>query len=179
MRLYVPAGFLWPKSAPACYPARRMTKGSFVRLLVRLLDQLASKLGIEHARPEHLTTGRAGEDEAYFYLRREGYVVIARNWRTLRRRGEIDIVAWEGGTLCFVEVKTRTARTIVPAEISVDRGKQRELRGMARVFLRRMAPDTRFRFDVVSVYLVPGEGADVTLIRDAFLWRSMRKTRRW
>jgi putative endonuclease len=163
----------------SCYAARRMATGSFVRVVVRFLDQLASKLGVERTRrAEHLKTGQAGEDEAYFYLRRQGYVVIARNWRTLRRRGELDIVAWEGDTLCFVEVKTRSSRNIVPAEMSVDREKQRELRGMARVFLRRMPPETQFRFDVVSVYMVPGEEAEVSLFRDAFLWRSMKATGR-
>jgi len=51
---------------------------------------------------------------------------------------------------------------------------------MARIYLRRFGPETPFRFDVVSVYLVAGEEADVTLFKDAFLWRSMKSTgRRW
>jgi putative endonuclease len=155
-----------------------MAKGSLTRVLIRLLDQLASKLHVGTTGPEHLKTGQRGEDEAYFHLRSAGYIVIARNWRTLRRRGELDIVAWEGETLCFIEVKTRTSRTIVPAEAAVDREKQQELRGMARVFLRRFPPETPFRFDVVSVYLVPGEETAVTLFKDAFAWRSMKSHRR-
>ena len=155
-----------------------MASGTITRIVVTALDRIASTLGRVRTLPQHLETGQRGEEEAYFYLRAHGYVVIARNWRTPRRRGEIDLIAWDGDTLCFVEVKTRTTRAVAPAEAAVDRDKQQELRGMARTYLRRLGPETRFRFDVVSVYLVPGETADVTLFKDAFLWRSMKSTGR-
>ncbi len=158
-----------------------MSTGAITRFVITALDRVAATLGRVRTLPRHLETGQRGEEEAYFYLRAQGYVVIARNWRTPRRRGEIDLIAWDGATLCFVEVKTRTTRAVAPAEAAVDRDKQQELRGMARLYLRRFGPETPFRFDVVSVYLVPGEPGDVTLFKDAFLWRSMSSTgrRRW
>lgn len=89
---------------------------------------------------------------AYFYLRSLGYTVVARNFRSPRRRGEIDLIAWENDVLCFIEVKTRTSREIKPAEAAVDRGKQRELLGMAREYLRHLPPACPWRFDLLSIY---------------------------
>jgi putative endonuclease len=60
-------------------------------------------------RPAHQQTGRRGEEAAYFFLRKLGYVMVARNYRTPRRRGEIDLIGWDDDVLCFVEVKTRTS----------------------------------------------------------------------
>jgi putative endonuclease len=118
---------------------------------------------------EHLRTGRTGEESAYFFLRSRGYTMVARNWRTVSRRGEIDLIGWDDGTLCFIEVKTRGARSVVPAEFAVDREKQEELRMMARVYMRRMGR-VETRFDVVSVYLEGGE-PELELRKDAFGWR--------
>lgn len=112
-----------------------------LRTLVRWLAQFArrSRSGDEgQSVPRHLRTGRRGEDEAYFYLRNLGYVIAARNWRSPRQKGEVDLIAWEGSVLCFVEVKTRTSRDVKPAEAAVDSHKQRELRVMAREYLRRL-----------------------------------------
>jgi putative endonuclease len=105
----------------------------------------------------HLQTGLRGEEEALFHLRKRGYVVVARRWQTPRLPGDVDLIAWEGETLCFIEVKTRTGRNIVPAEFAVDAGKQDRLRALASVFCKRFPEETRrrvpVRFDVVSVYL--------------------------
>ena len=97
-------------------------------------------------------TGRQGEEEAYFHLRGLGYIITARNYRSARRRGEIDLIGWDEGTLCFIEVKTRTTHDVKPAEAAVDRDKRRELRGMAHEYLRRFPAETAWRFDVLSVY---------------------------
>ena len=102
--------------------------------------------------PPHQRVGRRGEEDAYFYLRRQGYVMVARNFRSSRRRGEIDIIGWDKDVLCFIEVKTRTTRDVKPAEAAVDRDKQRGLTAVAEEYLRHMAPSCRWRFDVVSVY---------------------------
>ena len=80
-----------------------------------LLDHAAKWLPQREAA--HLATGRSGEDAAYFHLRKLGYVMAARNWRTVSRRGELDMVGWDGETLCFIEVKTRGTRSVVPAEL--------------------------------------------------------------
>lgn len=137
------------------------------RLTLRVLDSVARLLPRKNQGPEHLHTGRRGEEEAYFYLRKNGYVMIARNYRSPRSRSELDLVGWDGETLCFVEVKTRNKRDFVPAEAAVDPEKQRDLAHVAREFLRKMKGEPPLRFDVVSVYLGGGD-AEVELFKDAF-----------
>ncbi|HEX7287420.1 MAG TPA: YraN family protein [Candidatus Angelobacter sp.] len=141
---------------------------SLIRFTLRALDSAARILPHKEAGPEHLHTGRRGEEEAYFFLRRQGYVVIARNYRSPRSRSELDLVAWEGETLCFVEVKTRTTRDVKPAEAAVDAEKQRDLGRGAREFRRKIKGDPPYRFDVVSVYFERRKGPEITLFKDAF-----------
>jgi putative endonuclease len=133
---------------------------------VRALDAVAKLLPVRGATP-HLETGRRGEEEAYFYLRQQGYTIVARNFRSPRRRGEIDLVGWEGDMLCFVEVKTRSTRDVKPAEAAVDAQKQQELAGVAREFLRRV-PAASHRFDVLSIYFENDSAPQVTLFKNAF-----------
>ncbi len=134
--------------------------------MLRALDALHPARAKE---PAHLTTGRRGEEDAYFYLRQLGYTVVARNWRSPRHAGELDLVAWEGATLCFVEVKTRTSRDVAPPEAAVDATKRDELCAMARDFLRRHPHPGPSRFDVVTVSRAATAGPPaITLFRDAF-----------
>jgi putative endonuclease len=119
---------------------------------VQLLDRLAAATLSPDGKPEHQRTGRRGEEEAYFFLRTLGSVMVARNYRSLRRRGEIDLIGWDGDVLCFVELKTRRSHHVKPAQAAVDREKQRDLCGVAREYLRRLPSDVQRRFDVVSVY---------------------------
>ena len=142
--------------------------GRFTRFAIRTLDTAARLLPAKQTGPEHLQTGRRGEDEAYFYLRRMGYVIVARNYRSPRSRSELDLVGWDGDTLCFIEVKTRTTREVKPAEGAVDLEKRRDLCHIAREFLRKMREDVAFRFDVVSVYLEANRKADIELFKNAF-----------
>jgi putative endonuclease len=141
---------------------------SLTRFALRALDSAARILPKKQTSPEHLETGRRGEEEAYFYVRRHGYVIVARNYRSPRSRSELDMVGWEGDTLCFIEVKTRTARDMQPAEVAVDVEKQRDLGRVAREFLHKVKGDPLFRFDIVSVYFEPGKAPAVTLFKDAF-----------
>src|SRR5438874_10007614 len=90
--------------------------GRITHLTVRLLDRMAKLLLRPPAGPAHQLTGTRGEEDAYFYLRRQGYVMVARNYRSPHRRGEIDLIGWDGEVLCFIEVKTRTTRDAKPAE---------------------------------------------------------------
>ena len=78
--------------------------------------------------------------------------MVARNFRSPNRRGEIDLIAWDKDVLCFIEVKTRTTRDVKPAEAAVDREKQRELLAVGREYLRHMPPSCQWRLEVVSVY---------------------------
>jgi putative endonuclease len=121
------------------------------RTTLRLLDRLGAGSDPKNS-PAHHRIGRRGEEEAYFYLRKLGYVMVARNYRSARRRGEIDLIGWDRDVLCFIEVKTRTSREVKPAEAAVDREKRRELAGMAFDYLRHADERTQWRFDVISVY---------------------------
>ena len=142
--------------------------GALTRLIVRTLDSAARLLPGKNSSPQHLQTGRHGEEEAYFYLRAHGYVMIARNFRSPRSRSELDLVGWDGDTLCFIEVKTRATRDLQPAEVAVDPEKQRDLSHVAREFLRRMKNMPAFRFDIVSVYISEGAKPEIELFRNAF-----------
>ena len=120
--------------------------------LIKGLDWLAARILAPEGAPAHLQLGRRGEEDAYFYLRRLGYVMVARNYRTPRCRGEIDLIGWEQDVLCFVEVKTRTSTDVATAEAAVDYHKRREVAQVAHDYLRRMPPSCQWRFDIVSVY---------------------------
>ncbi len=139
------------------------------KTLIRALDAVSTRLHRNRAgTPEHLT-GRFGEEEAYFYLRQQGYLMVARNYRSPRRRGEVDLIGWDDDVLCFVEVKTRSSREVMPAEAAVDIPKQQELAAMAREYLRRVRGQPTYRFDIVSVYCEKrGAPPDITLFKNAF-----------
>jgi putative endonuclease len=95
-----------------------------------------------------------GEDLAHRYLRSRGCTIVARNYRPRSGMGEIDLVAWHGKTLAFIEVKTRTGAEFGLPESAVDAEKRGRIERAARDYARRAAiewPATRF--DVVSVLL--------------------------
>jgi len=129
-----------------------MFSGRLTQATIHVIDWIAIKILPPDQTPDHLRTGRRGEEDAYFYLRRLGYVMVARNFRAPNRRGEIDLIGWHQDTLCFVEVRTRSTRDVKPAEAAVDRSKRRELFAVAREYLRHLPPSCQWRFDVISVY---------------------------
>jgi putative endonuclease len=117
-----------------------------------ILDWLAQHTLPSEKTAEHQRTGRRGEEAAYFHLRRLGYTMVARNFRSPRCRGEIDLIGWQDDVLCFIEVKTRTTRDVKPGAAAVDRYKRKLLATVIREYLRRLPPLCQWRFDVVSVY---------------------------
>jgi len=141
------------------------------------LDWLRKRRGRGGDFPAHLATGIEGEDAAFFYLRRKGYQVVARRWSAGEEPGDIDLVAWQGELLCFIEVKTRTAHDASPAEIAVDSYKRNVLRRLARSYLRHLPRPTapEVRFDVLSVYLVPGQEKEFMHFESAFGWSETRR----
>ena len=136
------------------------------------LDWMARRRGRESALPAHLVAGIEGEDAAYFYLRRKGYIVVARRWSPGHEPGDIDLIAWQGSLLCIVEVKTRTTHDASPAEVAVDAHKRTMLRRLARQYVRQLpqkiAPQVRF--DVISVYLLAGQKKEFMHFEAAFGW---------
>jgi putative endonuclease len=144
-----------------------------VSLLERLLAQLdtaSMRLGRGPSHPPHLALGIRGEEAAFFYLRRQGYIVTARSWRSHRYAGDIDLIAWDRDCLCFIEVKTRTTRDVASAESAVDEHKRKTLRKMARHYMRQLPAPAAIRFDVLAIYFEAGKQADFTLFKSAFGW---------
>ena len=115
--------------------------------------------------------GRHGEDLACRELQRRGYDILARRFRT--RFGEIDIVARDGATLVFVEVKTRRTAAFGGPTAAVNAAKQRRLVNMARSFLIGLGgPAPPCRFDVIGVTASPGRPPVLEVVRDAFAVRA-------
>ena len=129
-----------------------MLPARFTQIVVRSLDWLGRRVLPPDSKPQHQRTGSKGEEDAYFYLRKQGFTIVARNFRSPRCRGEIDLIGWDADVLCFIEVKTRTSRDVKPPEAAVDRHKRREVATVAREYLRHLPPSCQWRFDVVSVY---------------------------
>jgi putative endonuclease len=121
------------------------------RFAIGILDRLANRF-LTDELPQHLRTGIRGEEDAYFELRKLGYVMVARNMRSARSHGEIDLIGWDGDVLCFIEVKTRTSHHVKAAEAAVDRHKRREVAEVIREYLRTAPRLCQWRFDIVSVY---------------------------
>src|SRR6266446_3515977 len=153
-----------------------MFAGRLTQATLRALDWLAARTLAPEDAPAHQRTGRRGEEDAYFYLRRQGYIFIARNYRSPHHRGELDLVGWERDVLCFIEVKTRTARDVKPAESAVDRHKQKELSMVARDFLRLMPASCQWRAVALAVYYggVRGGAAVELLLGACFLSDELR-----
>jgi putative endonuclease len=129
-----------------------MLPNGFVQATVRTLDWIAQRVLPPDKSPAHQRTGRRGEEAAYFHLRKLGYTMVARNFRSPRCRGEIDLIGWENDVLCFVEVKTRTTLDVKTGAAAVDRHKRREVAAVVRQYMKRLPPACQWRFDVVSVY---------------------------
>jgi len=117
----------------------------------------------------HGDLGQHGEDLAHRYLRARRFIVVARNWRPPQGGGEIDIIAWDGPSLVFVEVKTRAAsqtavsNTSAP-ERAINPEKMRALTRTARDYLRRTGlEESPVRFDVIAI-----AGSNIDHLRDAF-----------
>jgi len=117
----------------------------------------------------HLATGKRGETLAYWYLRQAGYTIVARNQASRSGVGELDLVAWDGPTLAFIEVKTRTSDEAGPPEAAVSLGKQKRIAKTAAEYRRRLKRrEVNYRFDIVSVSWDSGAGYQVRLIKNAF-----------
>ena len=116
--------------------------------------------------PHNRAKGAGAEDRAAAWLRRRGFRVIARN--VTNAGGELDLVAREGDTLCFVEVKARASARFGPAILAVDAAKRSKLTRAASAYLARSPWDGPVRFDVVGLDRGADGRVEYTLLRDAF-----------
>lgn len=127
----------------------------------------------EEAADEKLHRARVGvrgETYAYWYLRRLGYIFIARNFMPAHAKGELDLVGYDGDTLAMVEVRTRLAEPDKPAqpEMSISDAKHEVLVRTAHYFLReRHIAPCPVRFDVLAIDNVPGRPPQVRLHKAA------------
>jgi len=115
------------------------------------------------ARATARRRGEEAEELAARFLAGRGLVIVARNYRT--RFGEVDLVAHDGATLVFVEVRARSWNAYGGAAGSVDAHKQRRLVAAARHYLSRLRAEPPCRFDVLTVQGPQGAPA---WIRGAF-----------
>lgn len=106
--------------------------------------------------------GRIGETQAEKYLKKVGYKILEKNYKT--RIGEIDIIASEEGIIVFVEVKTRSTNNYGSPAQAVDKNKQKKYQRVAQEYLIKTGQtDKNCRFDVVEI-----ENKKINLIKDAF-----------
>ncbi|MBI4322930.1 MAG: YraN family protein [Candidatus Omnitrophica bacterium] len=113
-------------------------------------------------------SGRDAERLAAAYLRREGYLIEAANVRF--PVGELDLIAQDGKTLCFVEVRSRASTQFGSARESLTRAKRHHFVKAVRWYLQRRRPrwEGPIRFDVVAIQQPPGAQQSLELIRAAF-----------
>jgi len=162
----------------------------FAPLIFSLL-QFRARHGLFHAHDDAISDGSAaslkerarqtgirGETYAYWYLRRNGYTMVARNYTFPGFKGEIDMVGYDSSILAFVEVKTRSmeqpgmgqpgAARLLP-EDAVDWEKRRNLSRIAQQFLRaRRIHSMSYRFDILAIEAREGTSPAVRLTKGAF-----------
>ena len=131
--------------------------------------------------------GQLGESYAAAYLDQLGYRLVAANFtlpvgRNLRGaiiNAEIDLIAYDGDTLCFIEVKTRSSDWFAPPEVNVDLRKRRQITRAARVYRQMLGIETEpHRYDVVTVIIDNDSTPQIELLRNFWTEESLRK-RRW
>ena len=131
----------------------------------------------------HLELGKRGEELALEFLKKQGYRIVSMNSIIRLGRsptghsltGEIDIIAYDGCLLCFIEVKTRRSDDFAPPEQAVDRRKQRRLARAARRYRQLLGlMGEPYRFDVVAVVL-RNTGAEIRLERGYFTEQTRKK----
>jgi putative endonuclease len=144
-------------------------------------------------RAPHFGLGRRGEELALEYLERAGYRVVAanfsipigRNTRDVTVNAEIDLVAYDGPTLCFIEVKTRASDEFAAPQVNVDRRKQRQIARAARGYRRMMGLiNAPYRYDIVTVLAKPdNDQPRIELLKSFWTDEKLRKRtwqdRRW
>jgi putative endonuclease len=140
---------------------------------------------------QQLALGRRGEELAAAYLQQLGYHIVATNFTLPVGRNrlgapinvEIDLVAYQGETLCFVEVKSRASDWFAPPQVNVDRRKQRQIARAARAYRRMFGLiGEPYRYDVITIVFGEEEAnpvtPDIQLLRNYWTEDQLRK-RTW
>jgi len=125
----------------------------------------------DERKQEDRRVGVRGETYAYWYLRRHGYIIVARNYKVPGMKGEIDLVGFDGEILAFIEVKTRSRDDEAAGlpEDAVNKAKRRVVSRMARAFLRSTrTAGSIYRFYILAIESRRGRPPVVRLHKDAF-----------
>ena len=112
-----------------------------------------------------LSFGRRSEIQAIDYLRSLGYRIVSSGYRT--KNGEVDVIAWDGNVLVFVEVKARQ-NTEPPEDAVGYRKQQRVIRAAETYISSHRLHEVQYRFDILAVTTLPGARPEFRLLRDAF-----------
>jgi len=116
---------------------------------------------------ERLSTGKRGEDLALLYLKRHGYKIIGRNYKT--KVGEIDIIGTDKDVISFIEVRSINSATSVSPEYTINKKKQNQITKTALSYIKSNALENKdCRFDVVCVEGARNSLPNIKLIKDAF-----------
>jgi putative endonuclease len=116
---------------------------------------------------EKIELGKKGEEHAVGFLKKSGYRIIQRNYKN--KLGEIDIIAKDKNTLCFIEVKTRTSLRFGLPQEAITFRKQKKLNKVALSYLKQYNLwDVPARFDTVSVVLNNQDKIEINIIKDVF-----------
>jgi putative endonuclease len=122
---------------------------------------------VDEGKVGNRSVGARGEAIAEAYLRGKGFTILEKNYRS--KTGEIDIVARDGDSLVFVEVKARRNLAYGAPQLAVTPFKQRQISRTALTWLaHRKKPDAIARFDVIAILLPEGEVPQIEHIRNAF-----------
>jgi putative endonuclease len=114
---------------------------------------------------EHNEMGQRGEKVAQFFLAEKGYKILHVNWRN--RKAEIDIIAMDGNTIVFVEVKTRQSNLYGDPENAVDFKKQKRIIHAANAYVTKYRIENDARFDIISI-LIEKTATVINHYTDAF-----------
>ena len=152
---------------------------------------MASSTNTSSIPSKQLALGRRGEELAAAYLQQLGYRIVATNFTLPVGRNrlgvsinvEIDLVAYHGETLCFVEVKSRASDWFAPPQVNVDRRKQRQIARAARAYRRMFGlVGEPYRYDVITIVFGEEETnpvvPDIQLLRNYWTEDQLRK-RTW
>ena len=140
------------------------------------------------ASPAHFELGRRGEALAIEHLEQNGYRIVAsnfslpigRNLRDVVVNAEIDVVAYDGATLCFVEVKTRASDDFAAPQANVDLRKRRQIARAALAYRRMLGlADAAYRYDVVTVVAKPDSTEPRIELLKGFWSDSQLRKRKW
>lgn len=116
--------------------------------------------------PDRKRTGQRGEEAAAAFLESRGCRILERNWRC--GRSEIDLIAMDGETLVFVEVKTRTSGAFGRPARYIPKAQLERIGSTAGAYMEHIQHDWALRFDVISVIFHPNGNVEVEHIEDAF-----------